>query len=205
MTTAERQPKDHEERDRRGWFSLLGISSIAALGAAYGTLGAFMLRFLYPSGDAKRRWTYVVPASRLAQGESLVFSSPGGATINIARQGESDDSIVALSSTCPHLGCQVHWEADNDRFFCPCHNGIFDRSGVATGGPPAEAGQSLPRYPLKIENDLLFIELEDVDLAEGQGTSTVHSPEEFYPACPVGPGHDPCLHPVATNRPHERS
>ena len=68
--------------------------------------------------------------------------------------------FVAFSSICPHLGCQVNWELQNDRFFCPCHNGVFDRDGNATGGPPAAAGQRLPRYPLKIENGLLFIEVQ---------------------------------------------
>jgi Rieske Fe-S protein len=53
----------------------------------------------------------------------------------------------------------VHWEAQNDRFFCPCHNGAFDRQGNATAGPPAAAGQALLRFPLRLENGLLFIEV----------------------------------------------
>ncbi|MBI4577262.1 MAG: Rieske 2Fe-2S domain-containing protein, partial [Planctomycetes bacterium] len=69
------------------------------------------------------------------------------------------EDFLALSSTCPHLGCRVHWEVQNRRFFCPCHNGSFDAAGRATGGPPAEAGQSLPRYALRLEGGLLFIEL----------------------------------------------
>ncbi len=76
---------------------------------------------------------------------------------------------MALSSTCPHLGCKVHWEAPENRFFCPCHNGAFDPSGRAIAGPPAEAGQSLGRYPLRIEGGLLYIEVPTERLPGGEG------------------------------------
>jgi len=88
---------------------------------------------------------------------------------------------------CPHLGCQVHWEPQNDRFFCPCHNGVFSPDGVATAGPPAEAGQSLLEYPLKVEGNLLFIEVAQSVLAKGPGRLE-------KPCGPPGPGHDPCLY-----------
>ena len=82
--------------------------------------------------------------------------------MSITRQGEagSVDDFIALSSTCPHLGCQVHWEPKNNRFFCPCHNGALDPAGNPTAGPPADAGQSLPEYELKIDAGLLFIKVK---------------------------------------------
>ena len=67
---------------------------------------------------------------------------------------------LVFSAICPHAGCVVDFQPKEKRFFCPCHNGTFDRSGAATGGPPAEAGQSLPRYPLKIDAGLLYIEVD---------------------------------------------
>ena len=71
----------------------------------------------------------------------------------------SEADFIALSSVCPHLGCRVHWQSQESRFFCPCHNGSFDPQGKPTGGPPLAAGQSLPKYPLKVEHGLLFIEM----------------------------------------------
>jgi Rieske Fe-S protein len=53
----------------------------------------------------------------------------------------------------------VHWEPGDDRFFCSCHNGVFDPQGKATSGPPAVEEQDLARYELKIENGLLFIKV----------------------------------------------
>ena len=84
---------------------------------------------------------------------------PSGAKVVVARQEEGDSAaaFVALSSICPHLGCKVFWEANNDRFFCPCHNGAFDASGAPTEGPPATADQHLTRFPLTVKDNLLLI------------------------------------------------
>lgn len=89
----------------------------------------------------------------------MTYEAPNGEKVAIARRGSQGDvsDFIALSSTCPHLGCQVHWESNNNRFFCPCHNGVFNPEGAAIAGPPAEAKQNLPRYSLKIEKGLLYI------------------------------------------------
>ncbi len=146
--------------DRRTFLS--SASSLTMLGglvASYGTFGYMAGRFLYPAGDAPSGWMFVAEAQSLRVGESIPYRAPDGAPVNIARVASSGglEDFLALSSTCPHLGCQVHWEARNNRFFCPCHNGAFDAGGTATAGPPAEAGQSLPRYELRLEEGLLFI------------------------------------------------
>jgi Rieske Fe-S protein len=61
----------------------------------------------------------------------------------------------------------VHWQSQDSRFFCPCHNGAFDPTGKAIAGPPAEAGQSLPRYPVRVESGMVFIEIPDSPLSMG--------------------------------------
>ena len=143
----------------------LGRASHAAMAAGlaggYGGLGLIAGRFLSPSRDTGRVWQFVVEADRMAVGESREYRGPAGETISITRRGRGAgaDDFIALSSACPHLGCQVHWEPQNDRYFCPCHNGTFDPSGVATGGPPGDAGQDLPPYPLRVERGMLFIEV----------------------------------------------
>jgi cytochrome b6-f complex iron-sulfur subunit len=136
-----------------GWLMGLGLLS------GYGVFGAYAARFLYPARPEPRAWLYVGRLEELGRMGSLTYTSPAGDPVLITKQGDSGagGDFIALSSTCPHLGCKVHWEAANERFFCPCHNGTFDTAGVATGGPPAAAGQNLPRYVLKVENDLLFI------------------------------------------------
>jgi nitrite reductase/ring-hydroxylating ferredoxin subunit len=146
------------------------------LAASYGTFAYTAGRFLYPDRESSDGWLFVTYEARMRAGDSLAYRAPNGAPITIARIGASGESrdFLALSSTCPHLGCQVRWEAQASRFFCPCHNGVFDPSGKATGGPPADAGQSLARYDLKLEGGLLFIRVPLEGLA---GPADLQGPE----------------------------
>ncbi|MEW9500201.1 ubiquinol-cytochrome c reductase iron-sulfur subunit [Jeotgalibacillus marinus] len=47
--------------------------------------------------------------------------------------------IVALEPTCKHLGCTVNWEgnpSDPNQFYCPCHGGLYEKSGKNVPGTP---------------------------------------------------------------------
>jgi nitrite reductase/ring-hydroxylating ferredoxin subunit len=149
-------------QDRRGFLGR--TSSLLMAGgvlASYGTLGVMAGWYLFPSKPRPRAWLFVAEVDRLRKGDALDYRDPAGQPITITRKAETGaaDDFLALSSTCPHLGCHVHWEAHNNRFFCPCHNGVFNPEGKAIAGPPADAGQSLSHYPLKVERGLLFIEV----------------------------------------------
>lgn len=186
------QEKDRiAEPQRRGFLKKLSsIAMLLGLGGGYGAFAFIAGRFLFPA-DARRGWLFVRPLAEVGAGDSFTFLMPSGATVVVARQGAAGNAsdFIALSSVCPHLGCQVHWEEQNKRFFCPCHNGVFDPTGKAVSGPPAQAGQSLLRYPLKVEKGLLYIEASLDELARGEGeVLRAHR-------SPQGPGHDPCLEP----------
>jgi len=185
-----------EDPDRRGFIKNASrVAMTAGVVGGYGGFAAIAGRYLYPSRTGEVMWQFVSEAGGIDVGQAIRYRGPSGETINItrlARDGGSDD-FIALSSTCPHLGCQVRWEAQNDRFFCPCHNGVFDPSGVATGGPPGEAGQSLPRYELKVVDGLLHIAVPPPQLTEGEG-EPIHQAGIIEDEEPIsGPGHDPCL------------
>lgn len=181
-----------ESPDRRRF---LGTASRTAMVAGVvGGYGGFALiagKYLYPASTGEVMWQFVTEVEGIDVGESLRYQGPSGETINITRlrrEGTADD-FIALSSTCPHLGCQVRWEGQNDRFFCPCHNGVFDPSGRGIGGPPGDAGQSLPRYELRVERDLLHIAVPPPRFASAQDRSGIVTADKGI----VGPGHDPCL------------
>ena len=126
-------------------------------------------RFMLPARTGQVTQLFVTGVNDLAVGGTLLFRTPDGRTVNITRReatGRADD-FVALSSTCPHLGCQVHWEGQNNRYYCPCHGGTFDPSGKGTGGPPGDAGQSLPRYSLAVQKGLLYIDVPMEQLSVG--------------------------------------
>ena len=147
--------------------------------AAYGTFGYMLGEFVYPAAAKNRGWLFVCTVDRLAQGEALDFATPAGAKIVVARQGEGTaaEDFLARSSVCPHLGCRVHWEAQNDRFLCPCHNGAFDKSGSPIAGPPQAAHQSLMRFPLKVESGLLYLEAPLISVASAPAAPDSHSQE----------------------------
>ncbi len=182
------------ESSRRSFVSRLSsVALVGGLASAYGTLAAFMGRFVYPARPRQRSWMFLFDVDRLALGDAIDYRAPDGAAVTVARQseGRGEEAFVALSGTCPHLGCRVHWEPQNDRFFCPCHNGTFDSDGTATGGPPLEAGQSLPRYPLKVERGLVYIEVPTESLSGQQARSAGRMIE--LRKISARPGFDPCL------------
>lgn len=146
---------------------LLSTGLVASLIAAYGGFAALAVRFLYPARSERSRWLYVAEVNRIPAGGSMRYVTPSGASVVVTRQGIDPvvESFTALSDVCPHLGCKVHWQAKEQRYFCPCHNGTFDPAGRGTGGPPGEQGLDLPVYELKIENRLLFIEVTEAEMA----------------------------------------
>ncbi|MCL1939515.1 MAG: 2Fe-2S iron-sulfur cluster-binding protein [Desulfovibrionaceae bacterium] len=69
---------------------------------------------------------------------------------------DSEKEFIFFSSSCPHLGCSVSWEASTRRFKCACHGGAFDTDGAVVAGPPPAP---LARLPWKIENGEVLVEV----------------------------------------------
>ncbi len=185
-------PAQPESPDRRQFLETASRTAmVAGLAGGYGGFALIAGRYLYPATTGEVMWQFVTEVVGINVGDSIRYRGPSGETINIARIGREGtaDDFIALSSTCPHLGCQVRWEGQNDRFFCPCHNGVFDPAGKGIGGPPGEAGQSLPRYELRIENGLLSIAVPPPRFASAEHRPGIITDNERI----VGPGHDPCL------------
>jgi len=186
--------------DRRRFLGMASkVAMASGLAGGYGAMGLVAGRYLYPAHPQETGWMFLAELDRMSVGDSLHYEAPGGEAVTVARQGSAGDAsdFIALSSTCPHLGCQVHWQSAEERFFCPCHNGTFDAVGRGTSGPPGDAGQSLPRYALRVENGLLFIEVPTATLAA--------TPADGAEGRIVEPrvsrsGHDPCLDGGGTRR-----
>jgi len=62
--------------------------------------------------------------------------------------------FVAMSNICTHLGCRVRWIANQEQFFCPCHNAAFNKDGEVVDGPPP---RPLDRFEIKVEDEQLFV------------------------------------------------
>lgn len=152
------------DRNTRGIFQQEGRRGFLATGlmllglvAGYGMGLWHFFTYLVPlNRRSKPRELFVGTLATMPVGTSLRVTSPRGQQINILRLGEDVDhperGFKALSSTCPHLGCNVHWEEANNRFFCPCHHGVFDRQGTALEGPPAKEGKNLPTFQIRVNS-----------------------------------------------------
>lgn len=53
------------------------------------------------------------------------------------------DQVLALNSTCPHLGCTVDFKSAGGMFFCPCHTSSFDLDGKKLNEIPPRPMDSL--------------------------------------------------------------
>lgn len=135
------------ESGRRGFLAQV-IGGIGLL-VSYAVFAGYAIAYLFPARPPQRvRRLFVGRRDDFPEGATRSLVDPRARTLLIRADA---DGMKAFDTRCPHLGCKVHWEAENDRFFCPCHQGVFDRDGVAVSGPPADAGQSLERAEIEVE------------------------------------------------------
>jgi Rieske Fe-S protein len=150
---------------RRDFFAKLTMGFGVLVGYGVLLVQAFLF-ILPPRKKAKTRKLFVGKVDHYDEGDVRTVYDLQDNPILIKREKSSNDKPVfkAFNTVCPHLGCRVHWEAQNARFFCPCHNGIFNADGVATAGPPAQAKQSLGTVPVIVDyaSGRVYLEVKDV-------------------------------------------
>lgn len=147
---------DDDNVNRRSFFKriLMGLG----LAAGYGTGAVYGLQFLLPARkSARTRKLLVASLIDLPQDGAKSFKDLEGREIILV---DTNEGLKAISTTCTHLGCKVYWEPENNRFFCPCHNGVFDVNGNVVAGPPP---RPLEQYAVDVdENDNVFVILPEV-------------------------------------------
>jgi cytochrome b6-f complex iron-sulfur subunit len=90
----------------------------------------------------------------MAVGEtSAVFD--GDLPLAVTRLAE--DSVVAVSRICTHMGCTVLVPGSGSSTLdCPCHGSRFTTSGQVVHGP---AAVPLPSFPARIEGTQVVVAL----------------------------------------------
>jgi len=148
--------------DRRG--AVATLLMFAGVIVGYGTGAWEFFKYLVPlRGGSNRREMFVGTLADFPVGASRNIRDPRGQEIAITRLtdggGDPAEGFKALSTKCPHLGCSIHWEDANQRFRCPCHEGIFDKEGRAVSGPPAAENKDLSTYVVRVErqNGWIFV------------------------------------------------
>ena len=143
---------------RRGFVARLAM--VTGMGAVAAALAGIAGRYLYPlKGVRRTRRIFLAPSMDIPHGRGKPYSLPDGTTALVTDTGEG---IVALSDTCPHLGCKVHFDPAQGKFICPCHGGVFEKDGTAIAGPPADEKKNLKRYEISATGKNLFIDFEEI-------------------------------------------
>ena len=139
--------------NRREFLSKFGI-----FGAMFIAIGFFVkniFSFLLPVRKEKTYHKYLV--ARL--GEIPVGKAK---EITIGRKPvfviHLKSGYKVFSGICTHLGCLVRWEEQKNRFYCPCHQGVFNKSAIVKSGPPP---RPLDEFKVEVDKKLVFIMIED--------------------------------------------
>lgn len=132
--------------DRRSFikWSAIGWGAFAAVVAGYGSL---VTRYLFPNVlfEPKQSFRAGFPDDYSIGEVSERFKDLHG--VWIVRDTEK---IYALATICTHLGCTPNWQANENKFKCPCHGSGFYKTGINFEGP---APRPLERYKIVISDD----------------------------------------------------
>ena len=140
--------------DRRD--ALKNMLAFIPLGAAFTGITAMGMRFVTPKKRDLERRIFTLHLDELPINSTRKFQDLRGKDLVLVRTGENE--IKAMSTVCTHLGCTVYWEQDRQEFYCPCHQGRFDKNGEVVAGPPPTP---LETYKVEIEGNNIFIYFQD--------------------------------------------
>ena len=118
-----------------------GLDRRALLGRlAYG--GA-LLAACMPSACTNRYGSgtkAVVPLADLPLGGRLKIRV-AGRPVELRRTAQG---VAARSLLCTHTGCTVAWDEGRQRYYCPCHEGVYDANGAVLSGAPTAPLKDVP-------------------------------------------------------------
>lgn len=122
---------------------------IGVIGAAWA--GTYLQARLFPRQDTTGEAQPVeFPLADLPVGSVKPINYGGTPTLVL----RTPESIKAFSLICTHLGCTIRWQEGDQEFYCPCHDGRFDRFGEVLGGPPPVP---LEEFPVRVEDEKVIV------------------------------------------------
>jgi Rieske Fe-S protein len=131
------------------------VRTIQGVHATIGATLAYILGSAVLAPSMTRReslWLTAASLPALPEGEpqtdALRVARQDGATESVDRRVvflvRSGEQVLALDSTCTHLGCRTRFNPATRLIECPCHGGVYDVQGQVVSGPPPRALAALP-------------------------------------------------------------
>jgi Rieske Fe-S protein len=154
---------EEKELSRRGFLSLVtwAIGGLISLGMGIPAVAYIIGPAI--QGQQTQNWIRLGSSGKVELGIPTLFKVKverktgwiqNEEELSVYAITEDGRDFVAMSNICTHLGCRVRWVADQGEFFCPCHDGVYDKTGKVVSGPPP---RPLDRFEVKVENNDLFI------------------------------------------------
>jgi cytochrome b6-f complex iron-sulfur subunit len=130
------------EHDEEEGFTRRGFVRVAVGGAGLiyaGAIGYPIFRYLNSPVEKSMEMAAVKEVSlpnadKLPKGSALMFKFGVRPAMLIHHL---DNSWVALTAVCTHMGCTVAYDAAQGQIVCHCHGGRYDaHTGANISGPP---------------------------------------------------------------------
>ena len=160
---------------RRQFMNLLTFGTVT--GVALGALYPVVNYFIPPSkgGSAGGATAKDALGNDIVVSEYLKTHLPGDRALAQGLKGDptyvvvQDDGAIAsygINAVCTHLGCVVPWNANENKFMCPCHGSQYDATGKVVRGP---APRSLALAHATVESDrIAFTPWTEEDFRTGE-------------------------------------
>jgi Rieske Fe-S protein len=154
---------EEKQIDRRQFMSLATWAIAALLGAGLGIPAVAYIIGPALQSEEDQEWIRLGSTSKVEIGTPTLFKTKierqtgwivNEEELSIYVLTDNGRDFVAMSNICTHLGCRVRWIEDSDEFFCPCHNGVFNKAGDVITGP---VPRPLDRFQVMVEDEQLYI------------------------------------------------
>jgi cytochrome b6-f complex iron-sulfur subunit len=144
----------HDDVGRRRFLSqaVMGFGAIFGLGL----LVVRFLQFLVPAPKPRRLEAVLIGnEAKVPVGEAVAMDL-GTHRLMVLR---TEEGVVAFSRRCTDLGCLVSWNRERQQFVCPCHQGVFDKTGRNIAGPPP---RPLDRFEVVKRGEQLYVTIQQM-------------------------------------------
>ncbi len=142
----------HDDIGRRRFLSqaVMGFGLLFGLG----TLALRFAQFLVPRRAPRQSEAVLIGnESKIPMGDALGMDLSGQKILVL----RTEEGVVAFSRRCTDLGCLVSWSKEREQFLCPCHQGVYDKTGRNIAGPPP---RPLDRFDIVKRGGQLYVNIQ---------------------------------------------
>ncbi len=142
----------HDDVGRRRFLSqaVMGFGVLFGIG----TLALRFAQFLIPSQKPRQYAAVLIGTeSRIPLGDAVPMDLGGHKLLVL----KTDEGVTAFSRRCTDLGCLVSWNKEREQFLCPCHQGVYDKTGLNIAGPPP---RPLDRFEIVKRGEQLYVNVK---------------------------------------------